>query len=88
MADALKHLHAKRIVHRDLKTANCFLSEDGSIKIGDLNVSKAMKNGLLQTQVGVSSFLHPRWGSLLAFIFYYHFYRTLIADWHPILHEP
>ena len=51
MADALKHLHAKHIVHRDLKTANCFLSEDGSIKIGDLNVSKAMKNGLLQTQV-------------------------------------
>jgi serine/threonine protein kinase len=51
MADALKHLHAKSIVHRDLKTANCFLSEDGSVKVGDLNVSKAMKNGLLQTQV-------------------------------------
>lgn len=51
MADALKHLHSKNIVHRDVKTANCFLSEDGSIKLGDLNVSKKTKNGLLQTQV-------------------------------------
>ena len=55
MGDALKHLHAKGIVHRDLKTANCFLSEDGSIKIGDLNVSKKSKGGMLKTQVAPRS---------------------------------
>ena len=32
-------------VYIDLKPANCFLAEDGSIKIGDMNVSKVMKDG-------------------------------------------
>ena len=50
VARGLEHIHSKNIVHRDLKTANCFLSEDGTIKIGDLNVSKRMKNGLCATQ--------------------------------------
>ena len=59
MSDALKCLHAKNIVHRDLKTANCFLSEDGTIKIGDLNVSKRMKNGLCATQIGTPYYMSP-----------------------------
>jgi serine/threonine protein kinase len=32
-------------VASDLKPANCFLAEDGSIKIGDMNVSKVIKDG-------------------------------------------
>lgn len=32
-------------VYADLKPANCFLAEDGSIKIGDMNVSKVIKDG-------------------------------------------
>lgn len=39
-------------MHRDLKTANCFLMLDGKIKIGDLNVSKLMARGLANTQIG------------------------------------
>ena len=38
--EALSHLHSKKICHRDLKPANCFLCDDGTIKIGDMNVSK------------------------------------------------
>lgn len=34
------------------KTANTFLGEDGSVKIGDMNVSKRLKRGQLQTQIG------------------------------------
>lgn len=34
----------------DLKAANCFLAEDGSIKIGDMNVSKVMREGLLKVR--------------------------------------
>lgn len=33
-------LHSLRIMHRDLKSANIFLTNDNIVKIGDLNVSK------------------------------------------------
>lgn len=36
----LKALHDLKILHRDLKGANVFISEEGSLKLGDLNVSK------------------------------------------------
>ena len=31
------------IYHRDLKSANVFLNQDGTIKLGDMNVSKVAK---------------------------------------------
>jgi len=49
MALALKMLHEKKIFHRDLKSANVFLNKDGTSKLGDLNVSKVAKKGLLYT---------------------------------------
>ena len=49
MAVALKLLHERKIFHRDLKSANVFLNRDGSSKLGDLNVSKVAKKGLLYT---------------------------------------
>ena len=59
MADAIACLHDKNIIHRDIKTANSFLAEDGSVKIGDLNVSKRMKGGLLRTQIGTPYYMSP-----------------------------
>ena len=56
---ALTHLHEKGICHRDLKTANSFIAEDGSIKIGDMNVSKRLKKGHLQTQIGTPYYMSP-----------------------------
>ena len=43
----LKGLHDLKIVHRDIKCANLFLTKDGMVKMGDLNVSKVAKKGLL-----------------------------------------
>ena len=40
MTKGLKALHDLKILHRDLKSANIFLFNDGTAKIGDLNVSK------------------------------------------------
>jgi len=49
MARALNILHDKKIFHRDLKSANVFLNRVGASKLGDLNVSKVAKKGLLYT---------------------------------------
>ena len=42
-------LHMKKIVHRDIKCANVFLTKEGIVKLGDLNVSKIAKAGVMQT---------------------------------------
>lgn len=49
LVDGLVALHDKNIVHRDIKCANVFLSTDGGVKLGDLNVSKVAKMGIMQT---------------------------------------
>jgi len=36
----IQTLHEMKIVHRDIKCANLFLTKDGTLKLGDLNVSK------------------------------------------------
>ena len=67
MAKALKTLHDMKIYHRDLKvnyflliqSANVFLAKDGTVKLGDLNVSKIAKNGLLYTQTGTPYYASP-----------------------------
>lgn len=52
MTYGLKTLHDKNILHRDLKCANVFCTIDGTFKLGDLNVSKIAKRGLVYTQTG------------------------------------
>jgi NIMA (never in mitosis gene a)-related kinase len=49
MVRGLGALHDLKIVHRDIKCANLFLTKDGSVKLGDLNVSKVSKGRLLKT---------------------------------------
>ncbi len=46
----LRELHKLKIIHRDIKCANLFLSEDQkTIKIGDFNVAKITKDNLANT---------------------------------------
>jgi serine/threonine protein kinase len=35
------------ILHRDLKSANIFISKESDAKLGDMNVSKISKMGLV-----------------------------------------
>lgn len=50
MFRGLKALHNLKILHRDLKSANVFLTDEKQVaKLGDLNVSKVAKRGLLYT---------------------------------------
>ena len=56
----LRALHDMKIIHRDIKSANLFLSEDyETIKLGDLNVAKIAKNDLASTQIGTPYYLAP-----------------------------
>jgi NIMA (never in mitosis gene a)-related kinase len=57
--EGLKHLHDMQILHRDLKSANVFLYRDGRVKLGDLNVSKVAKRGLVYTQTGTPYYACP-----------------------------
>ncbi|EAR83847.1 plant dual-specificity MAP kinase kinase family domain protein (macronuclear) [Tetrahymena thermophila SB210] len=55
----LQVLHSLNIYHRDIKNANLFLYKDGTTKIGDFNVSKQAKMGLLYTQTGTPYYASP-----------------------------
>ena len=55
----LQALHELKIVHRDIKCANIFITKDGVVKLGDLNVSKVAKRGMLQTQTGTPYYASP-----------------------------
>lgn len=51
-------LHDLKILHRDIKSANVFLNKNGTVKLGDLNVSKMVKS-LCQTQTGTPYYASP-----------------------------
>ena len=57
--NGLKALHDLNILHRDIKCANVYLFKNGIIKIGDMNVSKVAKMGLLYTQTGTPYYASP-----------------------------
>ena len=65
-ASGLKALHDRKILHRDIKVthktfqcANVFLTKKGEVKLGDLNVAKVAKKGLLYTQTGTPYYASP-----------------------------
>jgi len=59
LTKGLQSLHNMNIVHRDIKTANVYLSPDNNIKLGDMNVSKILKDKLLTTQTGTPYYASP-----------------------------
>ena len=60
MIEGLKALHDKKIMHRDLKSANIFLFKNNhKCKLGDMNVSKVIKEKFLLTQTGTPYYASP-----------------------------
>ena len=58
MLEGLQYLHRRNMIHRDIKSANCFLTARGTLKLGDMNVSK-VSGGLVKTQIGTPYNMAP-----------------------------
>eukprot|EP00438_Fugacium_kawagutii_P019326 Skav202377 [mRNA] locus=scaffold1406:206375:207886:+ [translate_table: standard] len=60
---ALKHIHERHILHRDLKTQNIFLagSGQGMVKVGDFGVARVLQNthDCARTYVGTPFYCSP-----------------------------
>ncbi len=56
----LAYIHYHKILHRDLKTLNIFLTKNLDVKIGDLGVAKILQNTLhAYTFIGTPFYLSP-----------------------------
>ena len=55
----VKALHSKNVLHRDLKSANVFLTSNKTLKIGDFGISKVLDNTSAKTFVGTPYYLSP-----------------------------
>ena len=42
MGLAIKHIHDRKILHRDLKTQNIFMTQTNQIKIGDFGIARVL----------------------------------------------
>ena len=58
VAAGLEHTHEKRVLHRDVKPANVFLSEEGVAKLGDFGTGVFAAEAL-QERVGTAFYMAP-----------------------------
>jgi len=61
MALAIKHIHDNKILHRDLKTQNIFMTSSGEIKIGDFGIARVLQHTYdwAKTAIGTPYYLSP-----------------------------
>ena len=57
----MKHVHDRKILHRDIKCQNIFLTEQGIIKIGDFGIARVLRHtvDVARSMVGTPYYLSP-----------------------------
>jgi len=58
---AMYHVHERRVLHRDLKTQNIFLTKSGQIKLGDFGIARVLEatKDYAKTMVDTPYYLSP-----------------------------
>ncbi|XP_062429764.1 serine/threonine-protein kinase Nek1 isoform X3 [Rhea pennata] len=58
---ALKHIHDRKILHRDIKSQNIFLTKDGTVQLGDFGIARVLNSTveLARTCIGTPYYLSP-----------------------------
>lgn len=59
LSSALAFLHRVKILHRDVKPANIFLSKSNDAILGDFSIAKVLSGALAATQIGTPGYLAP-----------------------------
>jgi len=61
LSDALEYMHARRVLHRDLKSSNVFLTAENEAKLGDLGIAKILESTMAEADsvVGTPQYLSP-----------------------------
>ncbi|XP_077572547.1 serine/threonine-protein kinase Nek1 isoform X16 [Stigmatopora nigra] len=58
---ALKYIHDRKILHRDIKSQNIFLTKDGTVQLGDFGIARVLNSTveLARTCIGTPYYLSP-----------------------------
>ena len=65
IAEAIRYIHSRDIIHRDLKSPNIFLAGDNSAKLGDFGLCvqgrsiKTRRSGCYSSAVGTDIYFAP-----------------------------
>ena len=58
---AVKHVHDRKILHRDINTQNVFMMKNGIVKLGDFGIARVLNSttDMAQSVVGTPYYLSP-----------------------------
>ena len=57
----LEYIHGRKVLHRDIKVSNIFLSKNNTVKLGDFGISKVLESTqeIANTVVGTPYYMSP-----------------------------